>query len=59
MQKNDTIVSITEDNCLLYLETTNDKSNNLTRAFKNEIAQWNSYFYTNTTMAKITEIFLP
>jgi len=59
MEKNDSIVSITEDNCLLYLETTNDKSNNLTRAFQNKIAQWNSHFYTNTTMAKITETFLP
>jgi hypothetical protein len=59
MQKNDSIVSITEDNCLLYLETTNDKSNNLTRVFQNEISQWNSHFYANSTMAKITETCLP
>jgi hypothetical protein len=32
MQKNDSIVSIAEDNCTNYLETTNDKSDNLTRA---------------------------
>jgi hypothetical protein len=41
------------------LETTNNKSDNLTRVYQTEIALWNNHFYTNTTMAKITETFLP
>ncbi len=47
------------DNYSNYLKTTTDKSVNLTRAYHDEIALWNSHFYTNTTMAKITETFLP
>ena len=34
MQKNDSIISIAEDNYSNYLETTNDKSDNLTRAYQ-------------------------
>jgi hypothetical protein len=59
MQKNYSIISIAKDKYLNYLKTTTDKSVNLTRAYQTEIALWNSHFYTNTTMAKITETFLP
>jgi hypothetical protein len=51
--------STTSDNYSNYLRTTTDKSVNLTRAYQTEIALWNSHFYTNTTMAKITDTFLP
>ena len=47
------------DNYSNYLKTTTDKSVNLTKAYHDEIALWNSHFYTNTTMAKITDTFLP
>jgi hypothetical protein len=59
MQENGSLISTAEDNYSNYLKTTTDKSINLTRAYQGEIALWNSHFYTNTTMAKITETFLP
>jgi hypothetical protein len=51
--------STTTDNYSNYLKTTTEKSINLTKAYQSEIALWNSHFYTNITMAKITETFLP
>jgi hypothetical protein len=59
MQKNYSIISIAKDKYLNYLKTTTDKSVNLTRAYQTEIALWNSHFYINTTMTKITDTFLP
>jgi hypothetical protein len=59
MQENGSLISPAEDNHSNYLKTITDKSINLTRAYQDEIALWNSHFYTNTTMAKITETFLP
>lgn len=48
-----------EDNYSNYLKETTDKSVNLTKAYQDEIALWNDYFYSNTTMANITETSLP
>ncbi len=59
MLENGSIISTAEDNYLNYLKITADKSVNLTRVYQDEIALWNSHFYTNITMAKITETFLP
>ncbi len=42
-----------------YLQTTTDKSLNLTRSFQSEIALWNDHKYSNETMSKITESYLP
>ena len=42
-----------------YLKSVTDKSINLTSAYQDEIAVWNEHQYSNTTMAKITEAYLP
>ena len=42
-----------------YLTETTDKSVELTRQYQDEIGLWNQGNYTNTTMAKITDSFLP
>ena len=42
-----------------YLQSITDKSVNLTRAYQDEIAVWNAHQYSNTTMSKITEAYLP
>jgi hypothetical protein len=42
-----------------YLQYITDKSVNLTRAYQDEIAIWNAHQYSNTTMSKITEAYLP
>lgn len=42
-----------------YLQSITDKSVNLTRAYQDEIAIWNAHQYSNTTMSKITEAYLP
>lgn len=52
-------INNSSDNYSNYLKETTDKSINLTKTYNNEIALWNSHKYSNTTMAKITETFLP
>jgi len=42
-----------------YLTATTDKSVELTRQYQDEIGLWNQGNYTNTTMANITDSFLP
>jgi len=42
-----------------YLTETTDKSVELTRQYQDEIGLWNQGNYTNITMAKITDSFLP
>ena len=42
-----------------YLVSVTDKSLNLTRSYQSEIALWNDHKYSNVTMAKITENYLP
>src|SRR5690242_2547195 len=42
-----------------YLRSITDKSVNLTRSYQDEIAIWNAHQYSNTTMSKITEAYLP
>ena len=42
-----------------YLENVIDKAVNLTRSYQSEIALWNDHKYSNATMAKITENYLP
>lgn len=42
-----------------YLTETTDKSVELTREYQDEIGLWNQGNYTNTTMANITDSFLP
>lgn len=42
-----------------YLISITDKSLNLTRSYQSEIALWNDHKYSNATMAKITENYLP
>ncbi len=42
-----------------YLENIIDKAVNLTRSYQSEIALWNDHKYSNATMAKITENYLP
>ena len=48
-----------ESNYSNYLEATVDKSINLTKTYQDEIALWNHQNFSNITMAKITETFLP
>jgi hypothetical protein len=48
-----------EENYKNYLEDVIDKSLNLTRSYQSEIALWNDHKYSNATMAKITENYLP
>jgi hypothetical protein len=57
--ENGSKISTAKDSYLNYLKTTTDKSIILIRAYQEEIALCNSHFYANTTMAKITETFLP
>ncbi|MGN6614802.1 MAG: hypothetical protein ACTHKC_07140 [Candidatus Nitrosocosmicus sp.] len=42
-----------------YLKVTTDKSVNLTSSYQDEIAIWNAHDYSNATMSKITEAYLP
>ena len=42
-----------------YLKSITDKSLNLTRSYQSEIALWNDHKYSNATMAKITENYIP
>ena len=42
-----------------YLQSITDKSLNLTRSYQDEIALWNDHKYSNATMAKITEDYIP
>ncbi|HEY6536820.1 MAG TPA: hypothetical protein VIY08_13640 [Candidatus Nitrosocosmicus sp.] len=42
-----------------FLKHMTDKSVNLTRSFQNEVSKWNDHTYSNATMAKITENYLP
>jgi hypothetical protein len=42
-----------------YLENVIDKAVTLTRSYQSEIALWNDHKYSNVTMAKITENYLP
>jgi hypothetical protein len=42
-----------------YLIETTDKSVDLTRQYQDEIGLWNQGKYSNSTMAKITDSFLP
>ncbi|MGN6823345.1 MAG: hypothetical protein ACTHJ7_11340 [Candidatus Nitrosocosmicus sp.] len=42
-----------------FLQYITDKSVNLTRAYQDEIAIWNAHQYSNTTMSKITEAYIP
>ncbi|HXS60185.1 MAG TPA: hypothetical protein VN703_05175 [Candidatus Sulfopaludibacter sp.] len=42
-----------------YLKEITGKSINLTSSYQDEVALWNSHFYSNTTMAKITETYIP
>ena len=42
-----------------YLVETTDKSVELTRQYQDEIGLWNQGKYSNSTMAKITDSFLP
>jgi hypothetical protein len=48
-----------ESNYSKYLTATVDKSINLTTTYQEEIALWDHQNFSNTTMAKITETFLP
>ena len=48
-----------ELNYINYLEYIIDKALNLTRSYQSEIALWNDHKYSNATMAKITENYLP
>jgi hypothetical protein len=50
-----------EDNDMYanYLRAITDKSVNLTSSYQDEIAIWNAHEYSNTTMSKITEAYLP
>jgi len=50
---------ISRDKYSKYLQTTTDKSVNLTRDYQDKIALWIKGDYSNITMAKITETFLP
>ena len=56
---NSRLAQTSPDNYSNYLKLTTDKSVNLTRIYNNEIALWNSHFYSNATMAKVTESYLP
>jgi hypothetical protein len=49
----------TKDSYPDYLKTTIDESVKLTRTYQDEIGLWQRGNYSNTTMAKITETFLP
>ena len=48
-----------EQNYKNYLENVINNSVNLTRSYQDQIALWNDHKYSNTTMAKITEDYLP
>ena len=52
-------ISFSKDNYPTYLKEATDKSINLTRTYQDEVALWNTHFYSSTTMSKITETFLP
>ncbi len=56
---NSRLAQTSTDSYSNYLKLTTDKSVNLTRIYNNEIALWNSHFYSNATMAKVTESYLP
>jgi uncharacterized membrane protein YvbJ len=48
-----------KDSYSSYLKTAIDKSVKLTRTYQDEIALWQRGNYSNATMAKITETYLP
>ncbi len=49
------LLPLSKDTYPNYLKEITGKSINLTRSYQDEVALWNSHFYSNTTMAKITE----
>ncbi|HXT83126.1 MAG TPA: hypothetical protein VN704_02165 [Verrucomicrobiae bacterium] len=53
------LLSFSRDIYPSYLKDVTDKSVNLTRAYQDEVALWNSHFYSSKTMANITEKYLP
>ncbi len=53
------LLSFSRDTYPTYLKEVTDKSVNLTRAYQDEVALWNSHFYSSKTMANITETYLP
>ncbi len=53
------LLSFSRDMYPSYLKDVTDKSVNLTRAYQDEVALWNSHFYSSKTMANITEKYLP
>ncbi len=53
------LLSFSRDTYPTYLKEVTDKSVNLTRAYQDEVALWNSHFYSSKTMANITEKYLP
>ena len=53
------LLSFSRDTYSPYLKEVTDKSVNLTRAYQDEVALWNSHFYSSKTMANITEKYLP
>ncbi len=50
---------ISKDDYSNYLKITTDNSVKLTRLYQDEISLWNNGNYSNKTMVKITETFLP
>jgi hypothetical protein len=56
---NITSIMYQEQNYTSYLENVINKSANLTRSYQDEIALWNDHKYSNATMAKITEDYIP
>ena len=50
---------VASNNYSNYLKSITDKSLNLTRSYQSEIALWNDHKYSNATMAKITENYIP
>lgn len=53
------LLSFSRDMYPSYLKDVTDKSVNLTRSYQDEVALWNSHFYSSKTMANITEKYLP
>ena len=53
------LLPLSKDTYPNYLKEITGKSINLTSSYQDEVALWNSHFYSNTTMAKITETYLP
>jgi hypothetical protein len=53
------LLPLSKDTYPNYLKEITGKSINLTSSYQDEVALWNSHFYSNTAMAKITETYLP